>query len=199
MAKAGAEKRTTANARTTDGLDVAPKLKALREQRQLSLRELARQTGVAVSFLSGLEKRRNNVSIATLKTILDALGSSLGEFFNQTPPPPTKVVFHPSELGEISGQEKGISFRDVAGGRAGRLFQLIVERYEPGADTGTYRHGIQEAGIVLTGTLELTVDGTVYVLNPGDSYFFESRRPHRFRNLGKTTVEAISVNSPPSF
>jgi transcriptional regulator with XRE-family HTH domain len=184
---------------TKDALDVAPRLKALREGRRLSLRELARQTGVAVSFLSGLERGRNNVSVATLKTILDSLGTTLGDFFSQAPPAPAKVAYRRPELVEISGQKKGISFRDVAAGRPGRHFQLLVERYEPGADTGTYRHGEQEAGVVLKGTLELTVDGEVYVLKPGDAYFFESRRPHRFRNAGTVTVEAISVNTPPSF
>jgi len=182
-----------------DGLDVAPRLKGLREERKLSLREVSRQTGIAVSFLSGLERGRNNVSVATLKTILDTLGTTLGEFFSQAPPAPTQIAYRRNELVEISGQKKGISFRDVAAGRAGRMFQLLVERYDPGADTGTYRHGVQEAGVVLKGTLELTVDGEVFILKPGDAYFFESRRPHRFRNVGKVRVEAISVNTPPSF
>lgn len=179
--------------------DIAPRLRALREERGLSLRALSRQTRVAVSFLSGLESGRNNVSVATLKAILDALGSTLGEFFSGSPPPPARVVYRRRELVEISGQKKGISFRDVAAGRPGRLFQLLVERYEPGADTGTYRHGAQEAGVVLKGTLELTVDGEAHVLRPGDAFFFDSRRPHRFRTLGRRRVEAISVNTPPSF
>jgi mannose-6-phosphate isomerase-like protein (cupin superfamily) len=63
----------------------------------------------------------------------------------------------------------------------------------------TIRHEAEEAGVVLKGTLELTVDGQTYVLRPGDAYYFDSRRPHRFRNLGTVPVEAISVNGPPSF
>jgi mannose-6-phosphate isomerase-like protein (cupin superfamily) len=169
-------------------------------ERGLSLRALSRGTGIAASFLSGLEAGRNNVSVATLKTLLDALGSSLGEFFSGTPPPPAKVLYRRGELVEISGQKRGLSFREVAAGRPGRMFQMLVERYGPGADTGPemYRHGAQEAGVVLKGTLELTIEGEVHVLRPGDAYFFDSRRPHRFRNRGRTGVEAISVNTPPS-
>jgi transcriptional regulator with XRE-family HTH domain len=186
--------------KVTDELDVAPRLKALRERGKISLRELSRRTRVAVSFLSGLERGRNNVSVATLKTILDVFGVTLAGFFGQAPPPPEKVVYRRRELVEISGQ-KGISFRDVAAGRRGRALQLLVERYAPGTDTGagSYRHESEEAGVVLRGTLELIVDGEVHVLKPGDAYYFDSRRPHRFRNRGKTAVEAISVNSPPSF
>jgi transcriptional regulator with XRE-family HTH domain len=189
----------SAGTRSGDG-ELAPRLKALREERGLSLRALSRETGVAVSFLSGLESGRANVSVATLRTLLDALGSSLGEFFSRVPPPPAKVAYRRRELVEISGQKRGVSFREVAAGRAGRMFQLLVERYAAGADTGPgmYRHGRQEAGVVLRGTLELRIDGEVHVLGPGDAWFFDSRRPHRFRNRGRTPVEAVSVNAPPS-
>jgi transcriptional regulator with XRE-family HTH domain len=183
-----------------DELDVAPRLRTLRERRGLSLRELSRRTGIAVSFLSALERGRNNVSVAKLKAIVDVLGVTLADFFSQVPPPPEKILYRRRELVEISGQ-KGISFRDVAAGRRGRALQLLVERYAPGADTGaeSYRHESEEAGVVLRGTLELTVDGEVHVLKAGDAYYFDSRRPHRFRNSGSETVEAISVNTPPSF
>jgi transcriptional regulator with XRE-family HTH domain len=183
-----------------DELDVAPRLKALRVRRNLSLRALSRETGIAVSFLSALERGRNNVSIAKLKAIVDALGVTLADFFTQAPPPREKIVYREGELREISGQ-KGISFRDVASGRRGRALQLLVERYGPGTDTGAeaYHHEAEEAGVVLHGTLELIVDDEVHVLRPGDAYYFDSRRPHRFRNRGKIAVEAISVNTPPSF
>lgn len=183
-----------------DELNIAPRLKALRQQKKLSLRELGRQTGIAVSFLSALEVGRNNVSVAKLKTILDALGTTLGAFFGQAAAPASQVVYRRDQLVEISGQ-RGISFREVAAGRPGRALQLLLERYEAGADTGAefYRHEAEEAGIVLKGTLELTVDEETYLLQPGDAYYFDSRRPHRFRNVGRGAVEAISVNTPPSF
>jgi transcriptional regulator with XRE-family HTH domain len=186
--------------RRSDELDVAARLRALRARRKLSLRGLARETGIAVSFLSALERGRNNVSVAKLKAIVDALGVTLSQFFSQAPPPREQVVYRARELTEISGQ-RGISFRDVAPGRRGRALQLLVERYGPGTDTGAeaYRHDAEEAGLVLRGVLELTVDGEVHVLRPGDAYYFDSRRLHRFRNRGRVAVEAISVNSPPSF
>jgi transcriptional regulator with XRE-family HTH domain len=184
----------------SDELDVAARLRALRARRKLSLRALSRETGIAVSFLSALEQGRNNVSVAKLKAIVDALGVTLAEFFSQAPPPREKIVYRKNELSEISGQ-KGISFRDVATSRRGRALQLLVERYDPGTDTGadSYRHEAEEAGVILRGTLELIVDDEIHVLKPGDAYYFDSRRPHRFRNRGRVPVEAISVNTPPSF
>src|SRR5204862_2119018 len=136
-----------------DELDVAERLRALRDRRKLSLRALSRETGIAVSFLSALEQGRNSVSVAKLKAIVDALGVTLADFFSQSPPPPEKIVYRKKELVEISGQ-KGVSFRDVAAGRRGRALQFLVERYGPGSDTGaeSYHHESEEAGVVLRGT-----------------------------------------------
>lgn len=184
-----------------DELKIGKRLKALREKKKLSLRALARETGIAVSFLSAVESGQNNVSVAKLKTILDALDTNLGAFFSQAPEPPARIAYRREDLTEISGQGNGISFLEIAAGRPGRALQMLVERYKPGADTGRelYRHDAEEAGVVLKGKLELTVEDEVFVLGPGDAYYFDSRRPHRFRNLGKTDVESISVNTPPSF
>src|SRR6266481_7875822 len=64
--------------------------------------------------------------------------------------------------------------------------QILKERYEPGGDTGriTLVHDGEEGGIILSGRLEVTVDSERRILGPGDAYYFESRRPHRFRCVG---------------
>ena len=180
--------------------ELGARLKALREEHSLSLRELSRRAGVAASFLSSMERGRHGISVAILKSLLSVLGLTLGEFFGRSRPPASQVVYRPADLVEISGQRRGLSFKEVAAGRPERLLQLLVKRYDPGADTGAepYRHGIQEAGVVLRGTLELILDGEVHVLRAGDCFFFDSRRPHRFRNRGKVAVHAVSVNTPPS-
>jgi transcriptional regulator with XRE-family HTH domain len=186
--------------RATGDADLGTRLRELREDKGLSLRELSRRAGVAASFLSSMEKGKHTISVANLKVLLDVLGLTLGEFFGRSPAPTSKVVYRRAELVEISGQKRGLSFKEVAAGRPDRLLQLLVKRYDPGADTGQepYRHGLQEAGVVLRGTLELVLDGEVHVLNAGDCFFFDSRRPHRFRNRGKLPVDAVSVNTPPS-
>lgn len=184
-----------------DELKIGGRLRELRRERGLSLRALSRCTGVALSFLSAVERGGASVSVAKLKTVLEALGSNLGEFFSGQTEPPSKVVYPKKELVEIAGRGNGLSFKEVAGGRPGRRLQLILETYAPGGDTGgdLYHHEAEEAGLVLKGKLELTVDGEVHVLGPGDAYYFDSRRPHRVRNIGRGKAQAVSVNTPPSF
>ncbi|MFH1023195.1 MAG: cupin domain-containing protein [Planctomycetota bacterium] len=184
-----------------DRFKIGSRLNALRRRKGVSLRALSRSTGVAPSFLSAIEREANSVSVAKLKTILDGLGVSLSEFFSHPSPPAAKVVYRRKELSEISGSKAGLLYLEVAAGRPGRALQLILESYARGADTGPglYRHEAEEAGVVLKGKLELTVDNEIFVLGPGDAYYFDSRHPHRFRNVGKGAVQAVSVNTPPSF
>lgn len=184
-----------------DDLRVGERLRTLRKHRKLTLRALSRASGLALSYLSALENGKNSITVANLKRLLDVLGTNLSDFFVQAPPPPTKIVYRKDELAEISGHGNGLSFKEVAAGRVGRALQLILENYAPGADTGpgSYRHEAEEAGLVLKGKLELTVGGQTFVLGPGDAYYFDSRLPHRVRNVGKGPAQAVSVNTPPSF
>jgi mannose-6-phosphate isomerase-like protein (cupin superfamily) len=53
--------------------------------------------------------------------------------------------------------------------------------------------------VIIQGQVEITVGERVRVLGPGEAYYFESRTPHRFRNVGKDDAIIVSANTPPSF
>ena len=180
--------------------ELGQQLQRLRRSKKMSMRSVSRATQIAASFISTLEQGKTNISVAKLKAILDAMGVSLSEFFSQNSEPP-KVVYRKKELVEISGIGTGVSYREVAAGRPGRALQLTVERYKHGAHTGDelMRYEAEEAGVVLEGRLELTVDSEVYVLGPGDAYYFDNRRPHRFENAGKGTLVIVSAVTPATF
>jgi mannose-6-phosphate isomerase-like protein (cupin superfamily) len=60
-------------------------------------------------------------------------------------------------------------------------------------------HKGEEGGVVVSGTVELTVGGQSRILGPGDAYYFLSSVPHRFRNPGPEACEIISASTPPTF
>ena len=60
-------------------------------------------------------------------------------------------------------------------------------------------HDGEEGGVIVQGQVELTVGDQVRVLGPGEAYYFESRQPHRFRNVGRVEAILVSANTPPSF
>ena len=179
--------------------DVGARLRALRLARGLSQRELAKRAGVSNAIISLIEQNRSSPSVGSLKKVLDGLPLSLAEFFAGEAPASPPVFFRAADLVELAGG--AISYRQIGRDLNGRAVQILHERYRPGADTGEamLHHESEEGGVVVRGRLEVTIDGERQLLGPGDAYYFDSRRPHRFRNVGSEECEVVSACAPPSF
>jgi transcriptional regulator with XRE-family HTH domain len=177
--------------------DIGARLRRIRQQQGISQRELARRAGVTNTTISLIEKNKSSPSISSLKKVLDGIPMSLAEFFALDVPPGEQVFFRAGELVEIT--EGGVSFRQLGGDANRQKLQVLHERYAPGADTGEamLSHESEEAGIVVSGRIEVTVGEQQRVLGPGDAYYFDSRTPHRFRNVGAELCEIISACAPP--
>ncbi|MDQ0319095.1 transcriptional regulator with XRE-family HTH domain [Pararhizobium capsulatum DSM 1112] len=180
-------------------VDIGNRLRYLRIAHNLSQRELAKRTGVPNSTISLIESNASNPSVGALKRILDGIPIGLAEFFAFEPDRPRKAFYASEELVEIG--KGAISYRQVGDNLFGRSLQILKECYQPGADTGKIPlvHDGEEGGIVLSGRLEVTVEDERRILGPGDAYYFESRRPHRFRCVGPVPCEVISACTPPTF
>ena len=180
-------------------IDVGPRLREVRERNGLSQRALAKRSGISNATISLIESTKLNPSVAVLKRILDGIPMDLSAFFATGDRQPEPVVYRADELVEI-GRGK-ISYRQVGQDLTGRALQVLLERYQPGADTGEalLRHESEESGVVVSGELEVTVGDQRRVVKAGEAYYFDSRLPHRFRNLGKEEALVVSACTPPSF
>jgi len=179
-------------------IDIGERLRALREMHGLSQRALAKKAGVTNGIISMIEKNRTSPSLATLKKILDAFPMPLAEFFTEDATPQLRTFYTAAELHEIGSS--GFSFKQIGMDLSDRGMQILHERIEAGADSGAemLRHDSEEGGVIIKGTIELTVGGEVRVLGPGDAYYFDSRIPHRFRNIGDDEAEIVSACTPPA-
>ncbi|MDZ4731699.1 MAG: cupin domain-containing protein [Xanthomonadales bacterium] len=178
--------------------DVGKRLKAARTAFGLSQRELAKRAGVTNGMVSLIEQGRASPSVGSLQKILSAFPLTLAEFFTRDLSGQEEVVFRAAEQPDMGA--RGIEYRLVAATRRDRAMSILNEVYAPGADTGEdlLTHAGEEGGVVVSGELELTVAGKTWTLGVGDSYYFDSRLPHRFRNKGEEPAKLISANSPPS-
>ncbi|MHB1581527.1 MAG: cupin domain-containing protein [Acidithiobacillus sp.] len=180
--------------------DIGHRLLLVRKIYGLTQRELSRRAGVTNGAISLIEQNRVSPSISSLKKILDGIPMSIAEFFTLDLVPSDEVFFRADELPDIAMDPKIIM--KLLGRRSkGRAMQIMHEYYEPGADTGEamLRHNGEEGGIVVRGTIQLTIGDKVQSLSPGDGYYFDSQIPHRFVNAGHEICEIVSANSPPSF
>jgi len=183
----------------SDQLDIGPRLRYVREKAGFSQRALAKAVGVPNSTISLIESGKTNPSVGALKRVLDGIPIGLSEFFAFTPDPDRKVFFAAEELKEI-GKGK-LSLRQVGSNLLGRSLQVLYETYALNADTGArmYEHDGEEGGVVVSGRIEITVGTERKILGPGDAYLFDSRRPHRFRQVGPEKCVIISACTPPTF
>ncbi len=180
-------------------VNVGVRLRAVREKNHLSQRQLAKKAGVSNATISLIESDSISPSVGALKRVLDGIPMSLSEFFATEPAGEEKKVFFPAAEHVEIGKDK-ISYRQVGGDLLGRSLQILAERYAPGADTGKVMlaHEGEEGAIIISGKLEVTVGGQKRVLGPGDAYMFDSRLPHRFRNVGREECRLISACTPPT-
>ena len=77
--------------------------------------------------------------------------------------------------------------------------ELLQSTIAPGADSEDYSHDGAEAGLVLSGTLDLWVAGRHFTLNEGDSFSFKSTELHRCANPGKHPTKVLWVITPPHY
>ncbi|QCO58045.1 cupin domain-containing protein (plasmid) [Pseudorhodobacter turbinis] len=189
-------------------MNIGARLRAARTQRKLSQRELARRAGVTNGTISQIEQNHSSPSVSSLKRVLDALAMSLAEFFAADVAQSHQVFFRRSELQEVNPHKLlrktdapiALSIRQV-GDALSHQIQMLHECYSPGADTGAqkYSHDAEEAGIVIEGSIEVTVGAETETLFAGDAYLFDSRIPHRFHNTGTEDCVIVSACTPPSF
>jgi transcriptional regulator with XRE-family HTH domain len=190
-------------------IDIGSRLRAVRESRNLSQRELAARSGLTNGTISLIEQNKSSPSVASLKSVLDAIPMTLSEFFSQAEQAgPPRYFFSASEFTELSAVKTGmseaaaerVSLRQI-GEASHHTLQILHERYPPRTDTGPemLHHEAEEGGVIVSGIIEITVGEETRVLNPGDGYLFDSRLPHRFRNIGDVDCVIVSACTPPTF
>ena len=180
-------------------LQLGPRIRSLRQARQVTLRELAERAGVTESFLSQVEREVTSPSIASVQRIARALDLGIAELFVDEPP--IGRVVRRADRRRIAYPGLHAVDEFLTAGRDGRL-EVILTTLEPGGGTGEepYSHeSDEEVVIVLEGRLELWVGDEFHALDEGDSITYTSRQPHRNRNPGPGRSVILFCATPPSF
>lgn len=176
-------------------VDVGIRLHKLREERGMSIRELARQSGLSANAISLIERGRTSPSVSTLYLLSEAMEIPITSFF-ETIERNREIVFR-------KGTERTrVAFsRGVWEGLGGEMFKGRVQPFaltlETGANSGpsSIVHSGHEFVVCLRGQLEYQVENEIYLLEAGDSLLFQAYLEHRWRNPGPLVTNAIFVLS----
>jgi len=181
---------------------IGTSIKRLREEQGTTLREMAKDVGVSPSFLSQVEQGKASPSLATLKSIANALQSTVGRLVGDDGEQGhDRLVMTERQRKAFKQSGNGVQMYLLSESNPYKQMQPLLFKLGPSAASGesTYSHYGQEFILVLKGSLEITLGDKNYKLKKGDSIYFNSSTPHSFKNMFKGQTEALWVVTPPSF
>lgn len=177
-------------------MDIGPKLKELRILKGLTQEELADRAELSKGFISQLERDLTSPSIATLMDILQCLGTTIGEFFNETPE--EQIVFGKNDYFEKNDTELKNKIQWIIPNAQKNIMEPILLTLEAGGSTyPDTPHEGEEFGHVLSGSIAIHLGNKVYRAKKGESFYFTSDKQHYLTS--KAGAALLWVSSPPSF
>ena len=154
-------------------MDIGAKIKLLRIKNQLTLEELANRSELTKGFLSQVERNLTSPSIATLEDILEALGTSLGEFFSDDRD--ERVVFTANDY--FINEQEAYDISYIVPNAQKNCMEPILIRLYPGCESETYGpYEAEEFGYVLQGKVELHYGKAQYMLKKGQTFYLKGDR-----------------------
>lgn len=178
-------------------MEIGEKVKRLRLQRGLTQEELAARTELSKGFISQLERDITSPSIATLMNILEALGTDIAAFFNETQ---NEKVVYPAEDMFVKEADGGAATCWLVTSAQRNALEPILVTLPAGAGTEPDDpHEGEEFGYVLQGAVWLQLGEQRFRVRRGDSFYFRPTAPHWLRNAGRTQARVLWVSTPPSF
>jgi len=177
-------------------MDIGNKLKELRVLKGLTQEELADRSELSKGFISQLERNLTSPSITTLMDILQCLGTSIGEFFNEAPD--EQIVFGKQDYFVKVDTEYKNEIKWIIPNAQKNTMEPIYLTLEAGGSTcpDTPREG-EEFGYILQGTVSIHLGNKTYKAKKGESFYYTADKTHFLSS--KSGAVLIWVSSPPSF
>lgn len=177
-------------------MELGAKLKDMRQQKNLTQEELADRCELTKGYISQLENDLTSPSIATLCDLLNALGSSLSDFFHEETE--EKIVFSQEEY--IEKQSDGMLWNWVIPNAQKNSMEPVLVELEPNAATGVdFPHEGEEFGYVLEGRIAVVRSGKSHPAKKGESFYFTANKEHYIINKGKGKAKFLWISTPPNF
>jgi transcriptional regulator with XRE-family HTH domain len=181
-------------------LDIGPRLRRARLLKGLRMRDLAQAVGCDESMISKIEAGKVLPSLPMLDKLVHALDRDMASFFGLkidgymlVQKPDDRLKVHVDALRGGTG----VVYERLVPIAAGNLLEANVHVVAPGGEkVDLVTHQGEAVGYLLSGTIELTIDDTTYLMTPGDSFFFKAYLTNSYRNIGEDEARIVWVNTP---
>jgi transcriptional regulator with XRE-family HTH domain len=183
-----------------DALLVGPRIRALREAMDLSLRDLGERAGVSAPMLSQVERGETSPTLTIAGRIAAGLELSLSQLLRLDEGDGVAVVRR-ADRRPGGRRARGHVYEVITPPLPGQRAEVSCHALAPGATTGgpddppIHEPGSRETAVVTAGRLELVCDGRVHELDDGDAVTFDADLPHHFENPGDEEARFMAVVS----
>lgn len=178
--------------------ELSTKIREIRNEKNLTLKELSEKTGLSISFLSQVERASSSIAITSLKKIADALEVPITNFFEDFSNENYKVKKEEQKPFKLVGSS--VVYTRLGGEFTGRNIEPLLVTFPPGPNPEkNFSHPGEEFYYVLEGELLFEVDGKEYLVKPGDSIHFPSILSHSVKNPLEIDAKVLSVVTPVIF
>lgn len=172
--------------------NVGQRIRSLREQQRLSLRELAQQCGLSINAISMIERGENSPTVSSLHQLASALGVSITAFFEDEQ---EQAVVFVNPATRLRSESNGIILESLGIGLRQQHLEPFLITLASGA--GNFDQAVLHTGeefvYCLAGQVEYRVGQRSYLLQPGCSLLFQASLSHCFRNSGSTQASLIMI------
>ena len=181
-------------------LDVGPRVRALREAMDLSLRDLGERAGVSAPMLSQVERGETSPTLAVASRIAAGLELSLSQLLRLDESDGVTVVRR-RDRGQGGARARGHAYEVLTPVLPGQRAEVSYHVLAPGAATGgpddppMHEPGSRETAVVTSGRITLVCDGRAHDLEDGDAVTFDADLPHHFENPGGGEASFMAVVS----
>ena len=177
-------------------MDIGNRLKDLRVLKGLTQEELADRAELSKGFISQVERNLTSPSIATLMDILQCLGLTIGEFFNEEPE--EQIVFGHQDYFEKVDNELNNTIKWIIPDAQKHIMEpILLPLQAAGSTYPDNPHEGEEFGYVLSGSISIHLGNRIYRAKKGESFYFIPDKKHFLTT--KSGAVVLWVSSPPSF
>jgi len=171
-------------------------IKELRQQKNITLEQLAKKTGLSKGYLSKIENAESLPPFPTMQRIANALGEELTEFIKNKDKQQASSnldIIIAGEDDDIVESIGGYSYQKMVTSYDKKYMSPLLMQIEPGK-TGDLKHDGEEFVFVVKGTAVLEYEGRSYTLPERSGAYLDSRIKHVFVNNGTEPLILLAVN-----
>lgn len=177
-------------------MELGNKIKELRVKNNLTLEELASRCELTKGFLSQLERDLTSPSISTLEDILEALGTTLAEFFQTKQA--EQLVFTNDD--HFVDEREGYTVSWIVPNALKNEMEPIILDIQPKHSSQVMEpHEGEEFGYVLEGRVILVYGEQQITVRKGQNFYIRGDKEHYLKNEGSYSAKVLWISTPPLF